>query len=32
MLVAAAETRTGVAVETATTLLERVLNGEGWLD
>jgi len=32
MLVTAAETRTGVAVETATTLLERVLNGEGWLD
>ncbi len=32
MLVAAAETRTGRAVETATTLLERVLEDEGWLD
>jgi hypothetical protein len=32
MLVTAAETRTGLAVETATTLLEHVLEDEGWLD
>jgi len=32
MRVTAAELRTGVAVEVATTLLERVLNDEGWLD
>jgi hypothetical protein len=32
MLVTAAETRTGLAVEAATTLLERVLDDEGWLD
>jgi hypothetical protein len=32
MLVTAAETRTVPAVETATTLLERVLDDEGWLD
>jgi hypothetical protein len=31
MLVTAAETRTGRAIENATTLLERVLEGEGWL-
>ncbi len=32
MLVIAAETRTGRAVENATRLLERVLDDEGWLD
>jgi hypothetical protein len=32
MLVTAAETRSGLAVETATTLLEHVLDDEGWLD
>src|SRR6266516_2610986 len=32
MLVTAAELRTGVAVEVATTLLERVLHAEGWLN
>jgi hypothetical protein len=32
MLITAAETRTGRAVETATTMLERVLDAEGWLD
>jgi hypothetical protein len=32
MLVTAAELRTAVAVEVATTLLERVLDDEGWLD
>ncbi len=32
MLVTAAETRTGVAVATAKTLLEHVLEDEGWLD
>jgi hypothetical protein len=32
MLVTAAESGTGLAVETATTLLERVLADEGWLD
>ncbi len=32
MLVTAAETRTGLAVEAATTLLERVLQDEGWLE
>ena len=32
MLIAAAETRTGLAVETATTMLEHVLDEEGWLD
>ena len=32
MLVTAAETRSGRAVETATRLLERVLDDEGWLD
>jgi hypothetical protein len=32
MLVIAAETRAGRAVEKATTLLERVLEDEGWLD
>jgi hypothetical protein len=32
MLVTAAETRSGRAVENATRLLERVLNDEGWLD
>jgi hypothetical protein len=32
MLVTAAETRTGLAVETATTLLEHVLEEEGWLE
>jgi hypothetical protein len=32
MLVTAAETRTGRAVENATRLLERVLDDEGWLD
>jgi hypothetical protein len=31
MLVTAAETRTGRAVETATFLLETALNSEGWL-
>jgi len=31
MLVIAAETRAGRAVEKATTLLERVLEDEGWL-
>jgi hypothetical protein len=32
VLVTAAEIRTGVAVEVATTLLERALGAEGWLD
>jgi hypothetical protein len=32
MLVTAAETRTGQAVEQATTLLEHALADEGWLD
>jgi hypothetical protein len=32
MLVTAAELRTAVAVEVATTVLERVLDAEGWLD
>ncbi len=32
MLVTAAETRTSLAVESATTLLEHVLEHEGWLD
>ena len=32
MLVTAAETRTGLAVETATILLEHVLEDEGWLE
>jgi len=32
MLVTATELRTGVAVNVATTLLERVLDDEGWLD
>ena len=32
MLVTAAELRTGVAVNVATTMLERVLDAEGWLD
>ena len=32
MLVTAAELRTGVAVNVATTMLERVLEAEGWLE
>jgi len=32
MLVTAAETRTSRAVEDATTLLEHILEDEGWLD
>ncbi len=32
MLVTAAEMRTSLAVESATTLLEHVLEHEGWLD
>ena len=32
MLITAAETKTGRAVENATTLLERALQNEGWLN
>jgi hypothetical protein len=32
MLVTAAELKTGVAVNVATTMLERVLDAEGWLE